>query len=65
MIFVDTSFFIALLDPQDKNHSRAVEALEGFQGKRLKDLLLTTNDVVLETITVARYEAYRSETSST
>lgn len=57
MIFVDTSFFIALLDPQDKNHSRAVEALEGFQGKRLKDLLLTTNNVILETITVARYEA--------
>jgi predicted nucleic acid-binding protein len=26
MIFVDTSFFIALLDPQDKNHSHAVEA---------------------------------------
>jgi predicted nucleic acid-binding protein len=57
VIFVDTSFFIALLDPQDKHHARAVEALEGFQGKRLKDLLLTTNNVVLETITVARYEA--------
>jgi predicted nucleic acid-binding protein len=40
MIFVDTSFFIELLDPQDEHHSRAVEALEGFQGKRLKDLLL-------------------------
>jgi uncharacterized protein len=56
MIFVDTSFFIALLDPRDKNHSRAVEALAAFQGKRLSDLLLTINNVVLETITVARYE---------
>jgi hypothetical protein len=57
MIFVDTGFFVALLDPRDENHSRAVEALEGFQNRRLKDLLLTTNNVVLETITVARYEA--------
>jgi predicted nucleic acid-binding protein len=56
MIFVDTRFFIALLDPQDRNHPRAVEALRVFQGKRLSDLLLTTNNVVLETITVARYE---------
>ena len=56
MIFVDTSFFIALLDPQDKNHSRAAEAFEAFHGQRLSDLLLTTNNVVLETITVARYE---------
>jgi len=56
MIFVDTSFFIALLDPQDQNHSRAVEALEEFKGQRLSDQLLTTNNVVLEAITVARYE---------
>ena len=57
MIFVDTSFFVALLDPRDKNHARAVEAFEEFQGRRLSDQLLTTNNVVLETITVARYEA--------
>ena len=57
MTFVDTSFFVALLDPRDKNHSRAVEAIEAFENRRLKDLLLTTNNVVLETITVARYEA--------
>jgi predicted nucleic acid-binding protein len=55
--FVDTSFFVALLDPQDENHTRAVEAFEGFQNLRLNDQLLTTNNVVLETITVARYEA--------
>jgi predicted nucleic acid-binding protein len=57
VIFVDTSFFVALLDPRDKNHPRAVEAFEEFEGCRLSDQLLTTNNVVLETITVARYEA--------
>jgi predicted nucleic acid-binding protein len=57
VIFVDTGFFVALLDPRDTNHSRAVEAFQAFDGKRLKDQLLTTNNVVLETITVARYEA--------
>jgi len=57
VIFVDTSFFVALLDPRDKNHARAVEAFEEFEGKRLSTSLLTTNNVVLETITVARYEA--------
>ncbi len=57
MIFVDTSFFVALLDPRDHNHARAVEAFEEFEGKQLRSLLLTTNNVVLETITVARYEA--------
>ena len=29
MIFVDTSFFAALLLPKDANHSRAVQAIEG------------------------------------
>jgi predicted nucleic acid-binding protein len=57
VIFVDTSFFVALLDPRDKNHARAKDAIEEFQGRRLPDQLLTTNNVVLETITVARYEA--------
>lgn len=56
MIFVDTSFFVALLDPDDANHSRAVAAFEPFKGRRLKDEFLTTNNVVLETITVTRYE---------
>ena len=59
MIFVDTSFFVALLDPRDKNHARARAAFEEFAGRRLSDQLLTTNNVVLETIRVARYEAGR------
>jgi predicted nucleic acid-binding protein len=57
VIFVDTSFFIALLDPRDRNHTRARSALEGFGGRQLNDLLLTTNNVILERITLARYEA--------
>ena len=56
MIFVDTSFFVALMDPRDKNHRRAVEAFQSFQGQRLNQVLLTTNNVVLEAITVTRYE---------
>jgi len=56
VIFVDTSFLAALLLPKDANHSRAVRAIEALDRRRLSDLLLTTNNVVLETITVARYE---------
>jgi predicted nucleic acid-binding protein len=32
VIFVDTSFFVALLDPDDKNDPRAVTAFEAFRG---------------------------------
>jgi uncharacterized protein len=56
VIFVDTSFFVALMDPRDKNHRHAVEAFQSFQGQRLNQVLLTTNNVVLEAITVTRYE---------
>jgi predicted nucleic acid-binding protein len=61
VIFVDTSFFVALLLPKDAHHSRAVQAIEDFEGRRLSDVLLTTNNVVLETITVARYEGQHKE----
>jgi predicted nucleic acid-binding protein len=56
VIFVDTSFFAALLLPKDANHSRAVQAIEDLGRVRLSDVLLTTNNVILETITVALYE---------
>ncbi len=56
MIFVDTSFFAALLLPKDANHHRAKAAVEELASSRLSDTLLTTNNVILETITVARYE---------
>lgn len=56
MIFVDTSFFAALLLPKDANHRRAIRAVEDLGQVPLSEILLTTNNVVLETITVARYE---------
>jgi hypothetical protein len=56
VIFVDTSFFAALLLPRDANHRRAAQAVEELGQVRLADVLLTTNNVILETITVARYE---------
>ena len=52
MIFVDASFFVALLSTRDDQHARAQKAFEAFEGRRLRDLCLTTNNVVLETITV-------------
>jgi predicted nucleic acid-binding protein len=35
VIFVDTSFFVALLDPKDKHHRRAAEAFGDFKGNPL------------------------------
>jgi predicted nucleic acid-binding protein len=57
MIFVDTGFFVALLCVNDAHHERARNALQGYQGQNLREALLTTNNVVLETLTVARREA--------
>lgn len=57
MIFVDTGFFVALLCANDAHHERAKRALQGYQGQNLREALLTTNNVVLETLTVARREA--------
>lgn len=53
MTFVDTSFFVALLSPRDAHHESARQAFQAYEGRRLADVLLTTNNVVLETITVA------------
>ena len=55
MIFVDTGFFFALASAKDPDHERAREVFQGLQGRRLPDLLLTTNHVVFEAITLARY----------
>ena len=57
MIFVDTGFFVALLCERDAHHQHAKSALLAYQGLNLRDTLLTTNNVVLETLTVARREA--------
>jgi len=55
VIFVDTSFFFPLLSANDRDHERVHNVFEELQGRRLSDLLLTTNHVVAETITLARY----------
>jgi len=55
VIFVDTSFFFALASKNDPDHERVKAVFQEFRGRRLPDLLLTTNHVVLETITLARY----------
>lgn len=57
MIFVDTSFFVALLLPGERHHAAAVSAIETLSHVELPRVLLTTNNVALETITVARYRA--------
>ncbi len=54
MIFVDTGFFFALASEKDADHARARLVWEGFRGRRLPELLLTTNHVVLECITLTR-----------
>ena len=54
MILVDTSFFFAFFSAKDPDHGRARETLAGLKGQRLPDLLLTTDHIVLETITLCR-----------
>ena len=54
MIFLDTGFLFALFVVGDEDHGRVQEVFEGFRGQRLQDLLLTTNHVVAETVTLLR-----------
>jgi len=54
MVFVDTSFFLALASYKDPDHDRVREVFEEFHPKRLPELWLTTNHVVFETITLTR-----------
>jgi predicted nucleic acid-binding protein len=50
VIFVDTSFFFGLASTSDGDHERCREVFETLDVKRLPDLCLTTNHVVMETI---------------
>lgn len=54
MIFLDTGFLFALFVEGDDDHGRVQEVFERFRGQRLQDLLLTTNYVVAETVTLLR-----------
>jgi uncharacterized protein len=58
VIFVDTSFFLAVFSVRDQWHQKAVECLDGYQASQPpSDLFLTTNHVLFETVTVVRSKA--------
>ena len=52
MIFLDTSFLFPLFARHDPDHQRVRQVMEGFRGKRMADQVLTTNQVVAETMRV-------------
>lgn len=52
-VFCDTSFFYATLDPDDTYYERAGDILDEIVAARTR--LLTTWDVISETITLLRY----------
>jgi predicted nucleic acid-binding protein len=54
VIFLDTSFLFALVSSKDEHHGRVVEVFSSFEGRRLSEVLLTTNHVVAETVTLTR-----------
>jgi uncharacterized protein len=53
LIFVDTSFWVALTNRRDARHEEAVALLQAHEG----DLLITTNEVRGETWTFLRRRA--------
>lgn len=58
MIFLDTGFLFALFVEGDDHHDRVRQVFEGFRGRRLQNLLLTTNHVVAETVTLLRKKGH-------
>lgn len=54
------SFLFALVSAKDVHHRRVVDVFGDFKGTRLRDQILTTNDVVAETITLARKLGHQS-----
>lgn len=54
MIFVDTSFFYALASANDPDHQRVRQVFESFAGRRLREVLVTSNHTVFETIRLTR-----------
>jgi predicted nucleic acid-binding protein len=57
VIFLDTSFLHPLFNTRDKDHLRVreVEVFEGYRGRRLSDPVVTTPQVIFETITRIRF----------
>jgi uncharacterized protein len=53
VIFVDTGFFFALFAKEEKlRNPQARELLDSLRGRKLSEALITTDEVVLETITL-------------
>jgi predicted nucleic acid-binding protein len=59
VIFLDTGFLFAYVSEKDQDHERVNEVLEAHRGERLADLLVTTNHVVAETITLVAKRGHR------
>lgn len=59
MIFLDTGFVFAFVSEEDEAHSRVDAVLEEYRGRRLAEIVLTTNHVVAETITLCRNKGHR------
>ena len=55
MIFVDTGFLFAFFSEDDASHARVTEVFEEFKGRNLAEILVTTDHVASETITLTRY----------
>lgn len=64
MIFLDTSFLYPLLSEEDVDHLRVRELFESYRGRRLKDLFVTTNLIIGETITLIRTTPPRSHAAA-
>jgi uncharacterized protein len=54
LIFLDTGFLFALFVEGDAHHLRVREVFKVYQGEPLGQLLLTTNHVIAETVTLIR-----------
>jgi predicted nucleic acid-binding protein len=52
--FLDTGFLFALVSRRDEHHQRVVDVLNTFRNVRLGDVLVTTNHVVAEVVTLTR-----------
>jgi uncharacterized protein len=59
VILLDTSFLFALFAEDDANHARVREVVGPYRGRDLYDIVLVTNHVIAETITLLRSGVHR------
>jgi predicted nucleic acid-binding protein len=61
VIFVDTGFFFALFAAEERErHQQARELLESLTGRNLPEILITTDHVIFETITLIQTTVRRN-----